>query len=168
MFRKASVEQVGGYHAAFRHCEDYDLWVRLASVTKLASLPERLLQYRHTEGQISNRHLVEQQTGVAASQLAYQLRKAGRPDPTQNLERLPPIEDYDALFGPGASIKARAIAASSVLYSDVALRGDGFAIVLNHIRDGNHVPGLKRTILRLLRFGEPARAMTMATALLLR
>ena len=31
--RLEPVRAVGGYHAAFRHCEDYDLWLRLAGVT---------------------------------------------------------------------------------------------------------------------------------------
>ena len=46
MMRRDIVREVGGYHAAFRHCEDYDLWLRLASVTRLVNVGELLLRYR--------------------------------------------------------------------------------------------------------------------------
>ena len=61
MFRRELVLSVGGYHPAFRHCEDLDLWLRLASVTQMANLPERLLRYRHYSQQVSSRHATEQQ-----------------------------------------------------------------------------------------------------------
>src|SRR6202000_3285510 len=32
MYRKDIVSAIGGYRAAFQHCEDYDLWLRLATV----------------------------------------------------------------------------------------------------------------------------------------
>ncbi len=157
---------VGGYHAAYRHCEDYDLWLRLANRTKICSLPERLIRYRHSPSQVSTKHIVEQQIGVAVSRLAWRERVAGRPDPTETLNTLPPIADLDALFGrPGVAVEARAMISKALLYSSVALRGDGFGIILDHIRDGGHVSGLRRTILRLLRFGEPRRAAELTRAL---
>lgn len=167
MMRRDVVQSVGGYHAAYLHCEDYDLWLRLANRTKMCSLPERLIRYRHSPGQISTKYLVTQQVGVAISKLAYRARQAGRVDPTEHLSKLPHVADLDAVFDrPGSTQEARAMIAASMLYSPEAMRGEGFDIVLQHIKDGNHVPGLNRTILRLIRFGEPARAMTMANALL--
>jgi hypothetical protein len=167
MMRRDVVRAVGGYHAAYLHCEDYDLWLRLANETKMCSIAERLMRYRHSPEQISTKYLVTQQVGVAISKMAYRARQAGLADPTEHLSTLPDIDDLDAVFNrPGTTLEVRAIIAASMLYSPEAMRGDGFGIVLQHIRDGNHVPGLKRTILRLLRFGEPARAMTMASALL--
>ncbi len=158
---------VGGYHAAFRHCEDYDLWLRLASRTKICSLPERLIRYRHSPGQVSTKHIVEQQVGVAVARLALRERREGRPDPTENLNSLPPIEELDALFGrAGAAKEARAMVAAALLYSPVALGGGGFDIILDHVRDGSHVRGLRRTIARLIRFGEIGRATKLATTLL--
>ena len=42
MFRADLVRQVGGYDARYRVAQDYDLWMRLARVTRLACLPEVL------------------------------------------------------------------------------------------------------------------------------
>ena len=46
MLRTGVVRAASGYRGAYRHCEDYDLWLRLSERTKLCSLPERLLLYR--------------------------------------------------------------------------------------------------------------------------
>lgn len=43
-FRKASYCEVGGYRAHFRVAQDLDLWLRLAEVGKLASMPQVLYQ----------------------------------------------------------------------------------------------------------------------------
>jgi Glycosyl transferase family 2 len=157
---------VGGYHAAFKHCEDYDLWMRLADKTRICSLPERLVKYRHSANQVSNKYVVTQQIGAAVSRLALRERQAGRIDPTETLDALPPLDELDRLFGrTGVAREVRSIAASGILYSSVALKGEGFDLLLDHIRDGERVTGLRRTILRLVRMGEPARAARLARAL---
>jgi len=166
MFRREVVQAVGGYHAAFRHCEDYDLWLRLASVTRLASIPERLLRYRHYDNQVSSRHATEQQIGAAVSYLAYRERLAGRPDPTETLERLPPVDGLDALFGKaGVSREVRARVAPGLLYSRVGLRDEGFDLLCRHLREGGSREGMWRVVARLIRFGEPARAARLAATL---
>jgi GT2 family glycosyltransferase len=172
MMRRDLALEVGGYHAAFRHCEDYDLWLRLASRTKICSIPERLLRYRHSDGQVSTKHIVEQQYGVAVSRLAWQAREAGRADPTEHLDHLPPFEGLDALFGmEGLSARAREMVAEALLYSPVALKGSGFGIIVDHVHDStktqSRISGLPRTILRLMRLGEPVRAASLAAALML-
>lgn len=166
MYRRDLVQGVGGYHAAFKHCEDYDLWLRLAAVTKLGSISERLMHYRHTEGQVSNRHLVVQQYGVAVSWFARKEREAGRPDPTETLADLPPLDGLDALFGrPGTDRAVIARLAPRILYSKVALTSSGFDMIMNHLRTGHHIDGIWRTVPRLVRMGEPARAIKLALAL---
>lgn len=166
MYRREVVLAAGGYHAAFRHCEDFDLWLRLAHRTRIANLPERLLHYRHYAGQVSNRHAVEQQTGAAISRLAYAERQAGRPDPTEKLERLPAIEELDALFGrSGVTREVRGAIARSLVYSPYALRGDGFDLLLRHVAEGGRGRDLWFTVPRLMRFGEPRRAARLAAAL---
>ena len=42
----AAVKQVGGYRKQFMPCEDFDLWLRLGEVGRLANLPEKLLTKR--------------------------------------------------------------------------------------------------------------------------
>lgn len=166
MFRRDIVLAVGGYHAAFRHCEDYDLWLRLASVTRLASIPERLIRYRHYENQVSSRHATEQQVGAAVSYLAYRERLGGRPDPTAHIEHLPPVDQLDALFGrQGVAREVRARVAPGLLYSRAGLRDEGFDLICRYLREGGRRDGMWRTVARLVRFGEPLRAARLAATL---
>jgi hypothetical protein len=166
IMRRDLVLAVGGYHAAFKHCEDFDLWLRLAGVTKLCSLPERLVRYRHWSNQVSNRHAYVQQVGAAVSHQAYLERVAARPDPTAHLTDLPDIDGLDALFGrEGVASAVRAHVAPTLLYSEVALKGKGYDLVVDYIREGGRTQGLWRTCARLLRIGEPARAAMLAMTL---
>jgi hypothetical protein len=166
MYRRAVVLAVGGYHTAFRHCEDFDLWLRLASVTRLCSLPEQLIRYRHYPEQVSSRHATVQQIGAAVAKQAYRERQAGRPDPTETLDRLPPLDQLDALFGrPGVARWVRASVADGLVHSPAGLRDEGFDLILTHLRDGGTHKGMWRTVLRLLRFGAPLRAARLATTL---
>ena len=166
MYRRDIVLDVGSYHAAFRHCEDFDLWLRLASRTRMGNLPERLLNYRRSPDQVSIRHATEQQVGTAISRLAYEERKAGRPDPTESLHTLPSIDELDALFGrEGVSRAVRERVAMMLRYSRDAMQSEGFELVMGHLRDGGAREGMWRTVLRLLRFGQPVRAARLASRL---
>lgn len=166
IYRRDLVRAVGGYHPAFRHCEDLDLWLRLAGVTQIANLPERLIRYRHYAQQVSSRHTTEQQVNAVIARLAHAERMAGRPDPTEHLAAMPPIDAIDALFDhEGLSRAVRAAVAPGLLYSRAALAGEGLAIVLRHIREGGRCPGLWRTVGRLITFGMPGRAVQLALAL---
>ena len=167
MARRDLMRAAGGYHAAFRHCEDLDLWLRMADMTKIANLPERLLRYRHYPDQVSMRHLTEQQIGAAVARLAHRERAAGRPDPTATLDALPPLDDLDDLFRrPGIARDIRAEVVPMLLYSRVGLGDEGIDIVLRHVRDGGDRTGLWRTVVRLCRFGMPDRAARLAATLL--
>ncbi len=166
MFRRDLVRSVGGYHPAFSHSEDLDLWLRLATITQVANLPERLLRYRHYNQQVSSRHATEQQTNAAISRIAYAERAAGRPDPTVALTRMPPLKDIDALFGrPGVARAVRALVAPGLLYSRAGLGDNGFAILCQFIREGGNCRGLWRTVVRLVLFGYPLRAAKLALVL---
>jgi glycosyltransferase involved in cell wall biosynthesis len=46
MIRRSAIEAIGGYDAGYRSAEDYDLWLRLAEVGRLANLPQTVLDYR--------------------------------------------------------------------------------------------------------------------------
>jgi len=166
MMRREVVLGVGGYHAAFRHCEDLDLWLRLASTTRLGNLPDRLLRYRHYAGQVSSRHATIQQTNAAVAKLAWRERRAGRPDPTEHLEALPDTDGLDALFErSGVGRAVRATVAPSLKYSEAGLRDNGFDLILRHLEEGGNREGMWRTVARLMRIGEPARALRLAATL---
>jgi glycosyltransferase involved in cell wall biosynthesis len=47
MVRADAMRRVGGYRPEFVVSEDYDLWLRLAEVGRLANIPEVLLKYRY-------------------------------------------------------------------------------------------------------------------------
>ena len=56
MMRRDIVEQLGFYRPEALHAEDYDLWARISSITKLANIPEVLLRYRISKERISSQH----------------------------------------------------------------------------------------------------------------
>ena len=51
--RRALLERVGGYDPGFAVAQDYDLWIRLAGVTRLANLPDPLVVRRLVPGRVS-------------------------------------------------------------------------------------------------------------------
>lgn len=53
MMRRAALERVGGYDESLRVAQDYDLWMRLSRVTRLANLRDPLMLRRLTPGMIS-------------------------------------------------------------------------------------------------------------------
>lgn len=166
MMRSDVVRAAGGYHRAYRHCEDYDLWLRLSERTRICSLAERLILYRHSDSQVSSRHVVAQQIGAAIAWEAHKERLAGRRDPTEHLDELPPIEQLDALFGrDGVSRAVRSKVAPGLVYSPVAMRGAGFDMLMEHVNEGGSRDGLWRTAARLVRIGEAKRALRLAAAL---
>jgi glycosyltransferase involved in cell wall biosynthesis len=58
--RKSSLLAVGAYRAEFEYAEDYDLFLRLAEIGKLANLPEMLLKYRQHPASIGHAKRKEQ------------------------------------------------------------------------------------------------------------
>lgn len=53
MFRKSLTDRWGGYDETLDGAEDYDLWMRLAKHTKLATLGEVLVKYRLSQSSVS-------------------------------------------------------------------------------------------------------------------
>lgn len=166
MMRRDLVRALGGYRAAFVHCEDYDLWLRLANRTKLCSLPDRLFHYRRSASQVSNAFSMQQQIGAAVACLAWREREAGRSDPTADLTILPPIDALDMLFGrEGVAREVRSRVAPTLVYCENALRSEGLDLLLRHVREGGDRAGLWRTAGRLVKLGAPARAARLAATL---
>jgi glycosyltransferase involved in cell wall biosynthesis len=53
MMRRSALEQVGGYRPEAKGVEDFDLWLRMATVGTVGSLPDELTHYRIHAGQVS-------------------------------------------------------------------------------------------------------------------
>lgn len=70
MLRWDLLDHVHGYDERCRRAQDYDLWMRCAPLTKLANLPEVLLQKRFTTGMISYTREREQITSALRIRLA--------------------------------------------------------------------------------------------------
>jgi hypothetical protein len=86
LMRRDAVLAVGGYRAAFRHGEDYDLWLRLAERHDLLNLDEVLLHYRDHAGQATWRDIEQRILTELGAQAAARHRRAGRPDPAAGLD----------------------------------------------------------------------------------
>lgn len=71
LYRRKAVEQVGGYRPSAQHVEDFDLWLRLAAVGDVHSIPEPLLDYRVHSGQITSnvRYSSEARSAILESRL---------------------------------------------------------------------------------------------------
>ncbi len=81
LLRRDAVAAVGGYRAAFRYVEDYDLWLRMSERYPLYAVAEPLLDYREHAGQVSARSLEQRILAELAAQLAAHARRDGKPDP---------------------------------------------------------------------------------------
>jgi glycosyltransferase involved in cell wall biosynthesis len=53
MLRRALVSSVGGYDESFVVAQDYDLWLRLSPITRMANLPEPLVIRRLVAGRVT-------------------------------------------------------------------------------------------------------------------
>ena len=53
IIRTAIIRKVGGYRAEADFAHDYDLWVRLIKIARMANIPDYLLSYRCHPGQVS-------------------------------------------------------------------------------------------------------------------
>ena len=54
VMRREAAEAVGGYDEGLPVAQDYDLWVRMSRVTRMANLPEPLVLRRLTPGRVSS------------------------------------------------------------------------------------------------------------------
>lgn len=81
LLRRQAVLQAGGYRAAFRSAEDYDLWLRLSERHSLRALSEPLLDYREHAGQTAWVGLEHRILAELGAQAASRARRAGLPDP---------------------------------------------------------------------------------------
>ena len=161
---REAVLRVGGYRPAFRHAEDYDLWLRLSQVTKMANLPDRLIGYRIYPEQVSSHHLIEQATNAAIAWLCHIERQASRPDPAAGNAPLPAMADLDRCFGLHAAAYVRQRVINRALFAPEALAHEGWPLLLAHARHTGSNAQLWRLAGRLLRAGLPLHAGRLGLA----
>lgn len=98
MFRKSAVLSVGGYRTEALHCEDLDLWLRLADLGRLANLPNHLIRYRVHPASVSATHWRRQRLNIKKISTAW-ARKHALQIPEQTMWKRPPqtrarLSDY--------------------------------------------------------------------------
>jgi hypothetical protein len=95
MLRPEAVKRVGGYRRELMPCEDFDLWLRLGEVGRLANLPEKLLTKRLFVGSAVASNLDKQEKLVKQIvEEAWQRRHLpGTPELRQN-RLLRPVDLY--------------------------------------------------------------------------
>lgn len=80
MMRTQAARDVGGYEDGTACAEDYDLFLRLAEVGKLATLPDVLLHYRQHLSSVGYQRNIEQRNAIRlAVQKAYERRQIKEP-----------------------------------------------------------------------------------------
>jgi glycosyltransferase involved in cell wall biosynthesis len=167
LMRADLVRAVGGYREAFRHAEDYDLWLRLSEVTNLVNLPDRLLLYRRSAGQVSQKYRYEQSLAAAVAWEVHRLRLAGKEDPLTAIQRMPSINELAAMLGsPDVYANIRRRLVEKIRYDQTMLAGEQFALLLDQAKAVSQFEGAWRTVARLGKMGEYGRAWQLASALL--
>ena len=163
VMRTHLIRNLGGYRAAFRHAEDYDLWLRASRSTSIANVPERLLLYRRSEGQISQKHAIEQAKAAAIAWFDHVHCADGGQSPFDTAEALPPLNKLDSVFGKvGVSASVRKRIVEGLRYSPEFLAGPEFGLMIDQVKSGQGFDGATRTILRLGRIGKITRAAALA------
>ncbi|WP_231747032.1 glycosyltransferase [Blastomonas sp. CCH6-A6] len=167
MMRRDVIRSLGGYRAAFRHCEDYDLWLRVSERHDLYNLPDRLFLYRRSPDQVSEKHILVQAIGAACARYAAQQRRAGLPDPFEGATSLPSLDQIDAVLGSnGVGARMRLEVIDSIKYSPEAMSGGGLELMQAHLRDGGTKQGFWRTAGRMVKMGMIPQALTLSLDLM--
>jgi glycosyltransferase involved in cell wall biosynthesis len=125
MMHRDAVRGVGGYRAAYRYAEDYDLWLRMAERCRIANLPDRLLRYRDHAAKQSSIYAVEQRLATRLAWCAARCRRAGKPDPTDGLTALA-LNDIDRFdLAPRERAQIALELAEALLANDPAMAKPG-------------------------------------------
>ncbi len=164
--RTELLRDVGGYRRPFRFAQDYDLYLRLHTRTRLANLPDILLYYRIHPTQVSTRNAMAQTQSAVVAWLSCKARLEGKPDPVDALDALPAIGTLDTLFDmDGADALARRRIVDRIRYSPDMLGGEGFPVLAGYARDTGASKDLWRMALRLLRAGHALAPLKLAMIL---
>jgi GT2 family glycosyltransferase len=177
MMRTALARRVGGYRAAFRAAEDYDLWLRMAEASGVAVLPEVLIEYRLHEANLSRRDAIRQSFSVRLAQRCAAARRQGSGDPAGRLEAPPDwwARDAETSFFAGDAALYRFLDADSQAARDYLPAVQRRVFALNHaesrlaqaklsamLREIGPPLGERLHMLMLMAMIHPARAVSLA------
>lgn len=166
MFRTKVLRDAGLYREAFRYCEDYDLFLRLSQIACIDNLPEALLLYRRSPGQMSVLNHSVQTRQAAYARLAHRERLAGRPDPFADADVLPMLSELDRVLGrAGVSAEVEAEILFAHRYAVASMNDAEFAHYCTAVARGTKGSGI-RAVVRCLAERRPARAFRLAKALM--
>jgi len=85
IMRTEACRSAGGYRKVFEGAEDYDLWIRLSRLGKVANLPAVEVKYRRHVNQISNTRLEQQMIADLGVKLLAKRLDDGLDDPFASL-----------------------------------------------------------------------------------
>lgn len=122
VMRAHAFREVGGYRSAFRHAEDYDLWLRLSERWCLQNLPEPVLLLRTHRAQVTGQYLHQQVVAGLAARASARRRRAGERDPLDDVESV----DVELLGALGVSeqvLRDELVAAFTSRAADLAAQG---------------------------------------------
>lgn len=136
MIRQSVLQQVGVYRPAFEGAEDYDLWLRVSEIAKIANLPEYLVQYRVHPYSVTNRIRVRQLFSTRFAQRAANVRQAGKYDPTSALTAAPNWHDPDVSRSPIYGDIARLFQFLELADADAPTAAAGDQFDISVISDG--------------------------------
>ncbi len=166
VMRTDLIRQLGGYRAAFRHAEDYDLWLRASRSTLISNIPEALLLYRRSNSQVSRKHAVEQAKAAAIAWFDHVHCLGGGQSPFDTAVTLPALGKLDGVFGAkGVGAGARKRMVERLRYSPEYLASPDFMLMIDQVKSGEGFDGAARTVLRLGRIGEIKRASVLALSI---
>lgn len=139
MFRTAIVRRLRGYRVAFQAAEDYDLWLRIVEVAKVANLPEHLVQYRLHDANVTQSEAIRQAFSVRLAQRSAKARRETGFDPADNLT-IPPNwrSESVSFYAEDAALYRLLDLADSAIAPDVTFAETDFSPLLERIAELSH------------------------------
>ena len=127
LMRTEAFASVGGYRAAFKQSDDYDLWLRIAEHYQCANLKQKVLNYRIHPQQLSLKKRKDQILCALAAQAAARLRSEGKSDPLNTAHEVTPA--LLAAMGVSEATQIRELASGYSGYIRHIYDAGGFAAI---------------------------------------
>jgi hypothetical protein len=149
MMRRDAVLMAGGYRPLFDGAEDYDLWLRLATRTRLDNLAQPLLRYRRHQRQQSRQRTFQQARLASLTAVAAGLHATYGRDPVAGLEDLAGWRAALAVLDPAAVSRVRYMIVSRLADNGGTLRAAGATYLRRTCRAAANSPSDVRNRLAL-------------------